>query len=207
MVDRARFPSDTSHGHFIHRHGPPRLARWGLLDRIEASGCPPVSSIVTYFGDFPLVAHNIQVDGVAWGYGPRRAVLDKILVDAAIESGAELLESVAVQDLVFDGDHVVGVCGTNGRPITARLTIGADGRHSRVAQLVGAPAYETAPTLMCWYFTYFSDVRNAAFEMHVFPKRRVIFTLPTNDDLLSIFVGWPANEFASRAFRHRAEFP
>src|SRR5215831_16230688 len=63
--------------------------------------------------------------------------------------------------------------------------------------MVGAPAYETAPTLMCWYFTYFSDVRNAAFEMHVLPERRVIFTHPTNDDLLSIFVGWPANEFAS----------
>src|SRR5262249_22070651 len=166
MVDRARFPSEIPHGHFIHRHGPPRLKRWGLLDRIVASGCPPVSSIVTHFGDFPLVAYNIEVGGVAWGYGPRRAALDKILVEAAVESGAELLEGVAVQDLVFDGDRVGGVRGSNGRPITAQLTIGADGRHSRVAQLVGAPAYETAPTLMCWYFTYFSDVRKAAFEMH-----------------------------------------
>jgi flavin-dependent dehydrogenase len=197
MVDRTRFPSEIPHGHFIHRHGPPRLARWGLLDRIVASGCPPVSSLVTHFGDFPLVAHHVELDGVAWGYGPRRAVLDKLLVDAALESGAELLEGVAVQDLVFDDDRVVGIRGPSGKPITARLTVGADGRHSRVAQLVGATAYEVSPTLMCWYFTYFSDVREAAFEMHVLPERRVIFTHPTNDDLLSIFVGWPANEFAT----------
>jgi flavin-dependent dehydrogenase len=197
MVDRARFPSEVPHGHFIHRHGPPRLARWGLLDRIVASGCPPVSSIVTYFGDFPLVAHHVELDGVAWGYGPRRAVFDKILVDAAVDSGAELVEGLAVQALVFDGDHVVGVRGPNGRPITAGLTIGADGRHSRVAQLVDAPAYETVPAVMCWYFTYFSDVRDAAFEMHVLPEQCVIFTHPTNDDLLSIFVGWPVNEFAT----------
>jgi 2-polyprenyl-6-methoxyphenol hydroxylase-like FAD-dependent oxidoreductase len=41
LIDRARFPSEIPHGHFVHRHGPPRLARWGLLDRIVASGCPP----------------------------------------------------------------------------------------------------------------------------------------------------------------------
>src|SRR5215472_8685943 len=100
LVDRARFPSEIPHGHFIHRHGPPRLARWGLLDRIVASGCPPVTSMLTYFGDFPLVAHNLEVDHVAWGYGPRRSALDKILVDAAVEAGADLLEGVAVNSLL-----------------------------------------------------------------------------------------------------------
>jgi flavin-dependent dehydrogenase len=197
MIDRATFPSEIPHGHFIHRHGPPRLARWGLLDRIVATGCPPVSSMLSYFGDFPLVAHNLEVDGVAWGYGPRRAVLDTLLVDAAVEAGAELLEGVGVTDLVFDDNRVVGVRGSRGAPLTARLTIGADGRHSRVAQLVGAPAYEAVPTLMCWYFTYYEDVPDAAFEMHVLPERRVIFTHPTNDNLLTIFVGWPIDEFAS----------
>lgn len=34
LVDRAIFPKDIPHGHFIHRHGPQRLARWGLLDRL-----------------------------------------------------------------------------------------------------------------------------------------------------------------------------
>jgi flavin-dependent dehydrogenase len=197
MVDRARFASELPHGHFIHRHGPPRLARWGLLDRIVATGCPAVSSILTYFGDFPLIAHRLEVDGVAYGYGPRRAVLDKVLVDAAVEAGAEHLEGVAVEELVIDDDRVVGIRDSRGTPITAQLIVGADGRHSRVAQLVGATSHETAPTLMCWYFTYFSDVPQAGFEMHVLPQRRVIFTHPTNDDLLTVFVGWPVSEFAA----------
>jgi flavin-dependent dehydrogenase len=48
---------------------------------------------------------------------------------------------------------------------------------------------------MCWYFTYFCDVPDASFEMHVLPSRRVIFAHPTNDNLLAIFIGWPINEF------------
>ena len=195
MVDRARFPSDIPHGHFIHHHGPPRLARWGLLDRVVASGCPPVNSVTSSFGDFRLVADELEVDGVAWGYGPRRAVLDKLLVDSAVEAGAELLDGMAVDSLLTDDGRVVGIRGANGTAITSRLTVGADGRHSRVAHLVGAPAYETVPTLMCWYFTYFRDVPDAGFEMHVLPSRRVIFAHPTNDNLLAIFIGWPIHEF------------
>jgi flavin-dependent dehydrogenase len=197
MVDRARFPSEIPHGHFIHRHGPRRLARWGLLDRLVASGCPPVSTILTNFGDFPFVAEHVELDGVAWGYGPRRAVLDKLLIDAASEAGAELMEGVAVSSLLFDDGRVRGIRGSSDTAITARLTIGADGRHSRVARLVEAPAYEMVPPLMCWYFTYFSDVPQLGFEMHVLPERRVIFTHPTNDNLRAIFVGWPVDEFAS----------
>jgi flavin-dependent dehydrogenase len=196
MVDRARFPSDIPHGHFVHRHGPSRLARWGLLDRIVASGCPPVTSMLTCFGDFPLVADNLEVDGVAWGYGPRRAVLDKILIEAAIEAGSGLIEGLSVNSLLLDDGRVVGIRGSGGTPITARLTVGADGRHSRVAELVNAPAYETVRPLMCWYFTYFRDVPQPAFEMHVLPQRRVVFTHQTNDDLLAAFVGWPIDEFA-----------
>ena len=47
LVDRARFPSEIPQGHFIHRHGPPRLARWGLLERIVATGCPPVTEMTS----------------------------------------------------------------------------------------------------------------------------------------------------------------
>jgi 2-polyprenyl-6-methoxyphenol hydroxylase-like FAD-dependent oxidoreductase len=197
MVDRARFPSEIPHGHFIHRHGPPRLARWGLLDRVVASGCPPVSSLLTYFGDFRFVVHKVEVDGVAWGYGPRRSRLDKILIDAAVEAGAHLLEGVAVESLLMDDGRVVGIRTASGTSIGARLTIGADGRRSLVARQVAAPAYETVPPLMCWYFTYFDDVPQAMFEMHVLPERRVIFSHPTNDNLLAMFVGWPIDEFGS----------
>jgi 2-polyprenyl-6-methoxyphenol hydroxylase-like FAD-dependent oxidoreductase len=53
LLDRAAFPSDIPHGHFIHRHGPQRLRDWGLLDRI-ASRTPAISRLVHDIGDFPL---------------------------------------------------------------------------------------------------------------------------------------------------------
>src|SRR5262245_20700116 len=89
LVDRATFPSDIPHGHFIHRQGPRRLARWGLLDRIVATNCPATTTSVMDLGDSALVGTELTVDGVALGYGPRRSVLDKVLIDAAVEAGAE----------------------------------------------------------------------------------------------------------------------
>jgi 2-polyprenyl-6-methoxyphenol hydroxylase-like FAD-dependent oxidoreductase len=37
LVDRARFPSEIPHGHYVRMHGAPRLAAWGLLDRVLAT--------------------------------------------------------------------------------------------------------------------------------------------------------------------------
>ena len=42
------------------------------------------------FGDFLLAGHEMVVDGVPVGLGPRRGALDGVLVSAAVEAGAEL---------------------------------------------------------------------------------------------------------------------
>jgi 2-polyprenyl-6-methoxyphenol hydroxylase-like FAD-dependent oxidoreductase len=39
VVDRARFPSDTVSTHLLHPPGVAALRRWGLLERLVASGC------------------------------------------------------------------------------------------------------------------------------------------------------------------------
>jgi 2-polyprenyl-6-methoxyphenol hydroxylase-like FAD-dependent oxidoreductase len=53
LVDRATFPSDIPHGHFIHRHGPQRLKQWGLLDKVAAR-TPAITNMLFDAGDFPL---------------------------------------------------------------------------------------------------------------------------------------------------------
>src|SRR5689334_16105833 len=98
LVDRATFPSEIPHGHFIHRHGPARLARWGLLEPILATGCPRVTTMCTNFGDFDLVGEGLEVGGVPLGLGPRRSRLDAVLVDAAVAAGAELREGFVVRE-------------------------------------------------------------------------------------------------------------
>jgi flavin-dependent dehydrogenase len=163
LVDRATFPKDILHGHFIHRHGPRRLQRWGLLDRIVATNCPPVTSITTDYGEIPLTGRELIVDGVALGYGPRRVVLDKVLIDAAVEAGAELREGFTVEGFTTDGDRITGIRGREkgrGSAVTewASITVGADGRNSHLGRAVQAPKYEVTLPLTCWYFSYWSGV-------------------------------------------------
>jgi flavin-dependent dehydrogenase len=200
LVDRAKLPSEIAHGHFIHRHGPHRLQQWGVLERIVASGCPPVSTLTIDLGDFPLEARDLWFDGVAWGYSPRRGVLDRIMLDAAIEAGVEVHDEFGVEGVLAEGGRVSGIRGRaahGGAPVSirARLTIGADGRHSRIAQAVAAPLHESAPTVLCWYFSYWSGAPIDGLEITLV-DRRAIFAFPTNDDLTAVFVGFPIAEFA-----------
>jgi 2-polyprenyl-6-methoxyphenol hydroxylase-like FAD-dependent oxidoreductase len=162
MLDRSRFPSDIPHGHLIHQEGPSRLKRWGVLERIEASGCPRIESVCSDAAGVPLESTGVSVDGVGLGYAPRRKVIDQILIDVAVSAGAEFREACTVENLLLDGDRITGVRvrDANGHMFMekATVTVGADGRNSRVARLVQAPKYEDTATLTCYAFAYFSGV-------------------------------------------------
>ena len=130
VVDRATFPSDTVSTHILHPPGVASLRRWGLLDRLVATGCPPIRTYAVDFGPFTISgAPGTAEDPVA--YGPRRTVLDKLLVDAAAEAGAEVREEFTVQEVVVDGGRVTGVRGhgSDGRTVTehARVVVGGTG--------------------------------------------------------------------------------
>jgi flavin-dependent dehydrogenase len=195
LVDRATFPADIPHGHFIHRHGPRRLRDWGLLSKVAAR-TPAVTTMIFDVGDFPLLVHDLVEDGVAWAYGPRRTTLDKILVDAAVESGAELREGFTVLEYLFDNDRLVGIRGRGPDGVEveerATITVGADGRSSRLARAVQAPLYNDLPTILCYYFSYWSNVQAETFELYSRDQqRRIIFSFKTEDDLYAVFVGLP----------------
>jgi flavin-dependent dehydrogenase len=195
LVDRARFPSDIPHGHLIHRHGPRRLRDWGLLERLVAAGCPPITTITRDTGSFPLVGRDLVIDGVAAAYGPRRIALDKLLIDGAVEAGVELRAGFAIDEYTGDENRVTGIRGRDragGARVTERaaITVGADGRGSRLARTVRAAEYEVTPTVACWYFSYWSGVPSDGLELYE-RGERAIFAHPTNDGLFALFVGWP----------------
>lgn len=198
LVDRSRFPSDIPHGHLIHRHGPRRLRDWGLLERLVATGCPPITALTRDIGPFPLVARDLVVDGIAAAYGPRRIVLDKLLVDAAVEAGVELRDGFVTEEYVSDGHRMTGIRGrsrTGRSRVTehATITVGADGRRSYLARAVQAAEYDVMPTAACWYFSYWSGVPSDGLELYERGERAVIGH-PTNDGLFVLFVGWPICE-------------
>src|SRR5437868_9121022 len=101
-VDRATFPSDTVSTHVMHPLGVAALARWGLLDRLTATGCPPIHTFAFDFG--PLtIAGTPGTEQAPVAYCPRRTVLDKLLVDAAAEAGAEVREGFTVEEILIEG--------------------------------------------------------------------------------------------------------
>ncbi len=95
LVDRDEFPSDIMSTHFIHLPGIVRLENWGLLNRLLATGCPPINKSTIHFGDayFSPPKLSDMIPGLPEStVCPRRIILDKLLLDAAIESGAEFRE-------------------------------------------------------------------------------------------------------------------
>jgi 2-polyprenyl-6-methoxyphenol hydroxylase-like FAD-dependent oxidoreductase len=197
LLDRATFPSDTISTHLVHPPGVAALQRWGLLDDVVATGCPAIDTYAFDFGPFTLSGAP-GADG-AVSYGPRRTLLDKLLVDAAAEAGAEVREGFSVESMVFDDDQVSGVRGhtKGGKTITelARVVIGADGRHSLVAQAVHPRQYHEKAPLLAGYYAYWSGLpMKGRFETYVRPSRGMA-AWPTNDDLTVVIAGWPYAEF------------
>jgi flavin-dependent dehydrogenase len=202
LVDRDTFPSDIFRNHMLLPPALERLQRWGLLDEVIATNCPPVPEMTIHMGDFPLTGRIPVPDGIAGLYAPRRKYLDHILARAAVTAGAELREGFTVRELLWDGDSVVGIRGESkgSASVTerARIVIGADGLHSVVARSVGAPTYREVPTLTWAYYSYWSGVPMAG---ALFYRQDDIAMLgfPTNDGLACVAAFGPIEGF--HAFR------
>jgi 2-polyprenyl-6-methoxyphenol hydroxylase-like FAD-dependent oxidoreductase len=199
LVDKANFPSDTVSTHIVWPHGAEVLNRWGLLDPLAATGCPPVAqNIIFDVGPFALRGGVTDANGGGGGFCPRRTVLDKLLVDAAVEAGAEIREGFTVETLLWDAERVTGIRGHNHTRATveerARIVIGADGVHSLVAKAVRAPEYDGKPPLTTNYYSYYSGFPAEDLEFYV-RDYHAIGCFPTHDGLTLIAVLWPASRF------------
>jgi flavin-dependent dehydrogenase len=200
LVDRATFPSDTVSTHLLHAPAITALHRWGLLDRVAATGCPPINTYSFDFGPLTIAGTPRPVDGISNAYAPRRTVLDKILVDAAAEAGVAVREGYTVDETVIEDGAVIGIRGhsANGNTTqeTTRIVIGADGRNSHVARAVSAEEYHTTPMLQWSYYTYWSGLPIDGMETVIRPDRGW-GAFPTNDDLTLVVVGWPYAEVSA----------
>src|SRR5947207_2368083 len=49
-LDRAQFPSDTISTHFMWPRTTSFLQKWGLLDKLAASGCPAIDRVTADYG-------------------------------------------------------------------------------------------------------------------------------------------------------------
>jgi flavin-dependent dehydrogenase len=197
LVDRATFPSDTMSTHLVHPPAADALARWGLLDRVLATGCPAFRRYAYDFGPITIAGTPRAAGNTGIACAPRRTVLDAILLEAAAEAGAEVREAFTVDEIVTEAGRVTGIRSGS---VTERgsLVVGADGRNSLVARALQPQRHHEAPALAAVYYAYWSDLPTDGVETFIRAEGgRGWSAIPTNDGLTCVVVGWPESQFAT----------
>jgi flavin-dependent dehydrogenase len=198
MLDRDTFPSDIMSTHFIQGYGIEKLDAWGLLDDLRATGCPPIEKVTFRLGELAFQPPREPGSPEAV-YCPRRKVIDKLLVDAAVSAGAEMREGVTLQEVTMEDGRATGVRARsqNGAEFTeqAKIVIGADGIHSPVARQVRPMAYNEIPALTCGYYSYFSGIAMDGSELCM-NEQVGLLAFPTHDGLTCVAIMRPIDRFA-----------
>lgn len=196
VLDRTAYGSDTLSTHALMRGGVLQLHRWGLLHRIVAEGTPAVDEVLFRFPDGDLPVPVKPAAGVPALYAPRRTLLDRVLVDAARDAGADVRFGASVVDLVWSGDRVGGVAvrhepDRRRRQFIARgtYTIGADGMRSLVAREVAAQVTDAGTAASAFVYGYVPSPPGAhRYEFAYAPGASAGY-IPTNAGEAVVFAG------------------
>ena len=202
LVDKATFPSDTMSTHLAHPPAVAALDRWGILEQLEATNCPPITRYSFDFGPVAVAGTPRPSNGTAKAYCPRRIVLDALLVEAAAAAGAEVREAFTVEEVLIDDGRVTGIRGhaKGGDTVTetAKVVVGADGRHSLLAKAVQPEQYNEVPALAPAYYAYWSGLPADGFDTYIRAESgRGWAAIPTHDGLTCVVQGTPQADFAT----------
>jgi 2-polyprenyl-6-methoxyphenol hydroxylase-like FAD-dependent oxidoreductase len=199
VIDRGRYGTDTLSTHALMRGAVVQLLRWGILPDVIAAGTPPVRQ-ATFFYDGEALSFPIAPrDGIDALYGPRRYVLDRLLVDAATAAGAEFIFGARIKGLQWSGTgRVTGIVfedeSGNEHRTTARIVVGADGLHSAVARLVGAEMYRVGQHATATLYGHWSGLDVTGYQWYFVPGLSA-GAIPTNAGETCVFVTVPAAAF------------
>jgi 2-polyprenyl-6-methoxyphenol hydroxylase-like FAD-dependent oxidoreductase len=198
VIDKGAYGTDTQSTHALMRGAVLQLRRWGVLPAIAAAGTPPIRSSTFSYADHDVTVAIEPKFGVSALYAPRRTVLDRVLADAAADAGAEIRYRCDVRDLLFDarGRAAGVVVLRDGRTerIDADLVIGADGRHSTIARLVGVATRREARHSTGVLYSYWENLEVGEYYWGYRPQAS-IGLIPTNDNATCVFVSVPWSRF------------
>ncbi len=192
VLDRDRLGADTLSTHALMRPAVLQLERWGLLDELAATGTPPQRRVVFHYG-----AERVDLELARALYAPRRTVLDPLLVRAAEAAGATVRFGVDVRDVAWSRGRVRGVVvrtRTGDRELRGRVTVGADGRSSRIAAAVRAPVTRRGREAAAALYGYWSGLEADGFEWAYAPGAAAGL-VPTGEGLVCVYAGVPRDRF------------
>ena len=151
IIDKADFPRDKPCGEGLLPHGVSLLSDLGLADVLAGADAQPFEGILYHCGDVvargdfraPALRGGGDEDSAAraWtGLGVRRRILDDAIRQrAATFPGVSFLHSnvKSVVQVSLDTDVVAQVVLADGRTLSGRFLVGADGPRSVVRHTLG----------------------------------------------------------------------
>jgi 2-polyprenyl-6-methoxyphenol hydroxylase-like FAD-dependent oxidoreductase len=200
MIDRVTFPSDTLSTHVNFPSAVAEVQALGALERVLECDPPKCHEGMVEADGVRCLSPWKPVDGIDYGICVPRTQFDHALVRTAVEDcGVELREKTVLVDLIWEHGRVAGAVlrGPDGEAyeVRSKLLVGADGRRSTVARLVGSerPYRGSNNNRACAYF-YMDDPkvgtewRNRLIQLRMGPTHALIFPCP-DDRVLCLFMG------------------
>ena len=156
------------------------------------------------------------VGGFDHGYILRRELFDEALLDYVLQQTPSMsfFEGCTVVDILREGNQVAGVRIQSSavrqddearqlQDIHAPLVIGADGRFSTVARMVGAETYNVRPSYTTLYYSYCGGIDMSGLgDVSFVPSKdhRLVVFSDTGEGVQVISVFFPVTQFS--AFQH-----
>ena len=206
IVDKSTFPRDKICGDAVSGKSVAMLSDLGLLEEIRTLPSAPVGHIV--FASPDHIEANIPLDRYPLndlmtgrtlpmeGFVIRREVFDDFLFQKAKESSCNCLEGFTVEDVLWEGEYVAGIRGTDktgsAKAFTAPLVLGCDGYRSIVAQKAGLYKHESEHWMVALR-QYWQNVAGLTdqIELHFIDEVRpgYFWIFPTDDNRANIGIG------------------
>jgi flavin-dependent dehydrogenase len=177
--------------HYIQPCAYPTIAELGLVGELEAAGA--VRNSANYWTRWGWIRPEVPGGPrlLPHGYNIRRKTLDPMLRRLAIGTkGVDGLLGHTVNQLIAEGDRVVGVAGTTGQDtfeLRARLVVGADGKDSAVARLANTPT-KIIDNDRFSYFAHFRGLPRPEHDVTLswFREPDVAYAMPNDGDIIVI---------------------
>ncbi|HEY9722125.1 MAG TPA: NAD(P)/FAD-dependent oxidoreductase [Oscillatoriaceae cyanobacterium] len=152
LLERARFPRDKVCGECLNPGARSLLAGLGLENALLAAGAAPFRGLRLVAPDGAIA--ELRYPHSAQGLTLPRTTLDALLAERArAVSGVTLVEHATVVALVRDGT-VTGVRLSDGRALSARMVVAADGRFSALRRAYFGEAPPNPARRFCFLSTY-----------------------------------------------------
>lgn len=164
LLEKSTFPSSTVSCPLVFGNALEILNKFGAEEVVEGLDAPKLRLYGTDYGFARVAAHLPPYRGRNYAYSIQRERLDEAIARHVEKlPGVTLREGFTVADLVWENDRVVGVRGREHgaeiEELRARwAVVGADGRNSAVAKMVGAREYNIKPPNGYLYYAYYRNV-------------------------------------------------